>query len=90
VVVVHLPAMLRPYADGAAALTILTPVSTISELIVALERKAPALAAQLGDAVFHFAVNDVMLVRGVLQHRVKDGDRVEILPATPGSGSSPN
>ena len=88
-IVVHIPAMLRPHVDGAEAVTILAPVTTIGELMVALERKAPALTAQLEDSVFNFAVNDEMLLHGVLQHPVKDGDRVEIVPAISG-GSSPN
>jgi molybdopterin converting factor small subunit len=84
VIVVQLPAMLRPYAGGADALTILAPVSTLGELIVVLQRKAPALVRQLDDSVFNFAVNDEMLLHGVLQHPVKDGDRVEIVPAISG------
>ncbi len=76
--------MLRPHAGGAEALTILAPVSTVGELIAALQRKAPALAAQLEDSVFNFAVNDEMLLHGVVQHPVKDGDRVEIVPAISG------
>jgi molybdopterin converting factor small subunit len=84
VIVVQLPAMLRPHAGGAEALTIVSPVSTIGELMVALERKAPALAAQLEDSVFNFAGNEEMLLHRVLQHPVKDGDRVEIVPAISG------
>ena len=76
--------MLRPHAGGADALTIVGPVNTLGELIVALQRKAPLLAAQLDDAVFNFAVNDEMLLHGVLEHPVKDGDRVEIVPAISG------
>ena len=83
-IIVHLPPMLRPHAGGAEALTIVAPVSTIGELMVALERKAPDLAAQLEDAVFNFAVNDEMLLHGVRQHPVSDGDRVEIVPAISG------
>jgi molybdopterin converting factor small subunit len=88
VIVVHLPAMLRPYADGAEALTILAPISTVGELMIALERKVPALTAQLEDSVFNFAVNDEMLLHGVLEHPVKDGDRVEIVPAISGGQDS--
>jgi molybdopterin converting factor small subunit len=84
VIVVHVPAMLRPHVNGADAVTILAPVNTIGELMIALERKAPALTAQLEDSVFNFAVNDEMLLHGVLQHPVKDGDRVEIVPAISG------
>ena len=83
-ITVHLPAMLRPHAGGADSLTIHAPVFTIAELVVALDRKAPGLAAQLADAVFNFAVNDEMLLHGVQQHPVKDGDRVEIVPAISG------
>ena len=77
---VHLPAMLRPHVNGAEAVTILTPVSTLGELMIALERKAPALTARLADSAFDVAVNDVVLVSEVLKHPVKDGDRVEIVP----------
>jgi molybdopterin converting factor small subunit len=83
-IVVQLPAMLRPHAGGAEALTILAPVATIGELVTALQRKAPALVAQLDDSVFNFAVNDEMLLHGVQEHPVKDGDRVEIVPAISG------
>jgi molybdopterin converting factor small subunit len=83
-ITVHLPSTLRPYAAGAETLTILQPVQTIAELVAALERKAPRLAAELGDSGFKFAVNDEMLLHGVLQHPVKDGDRVQIVPAISG------
>jgi molybdopterin converting factor small subunit len=84
VITVHLPAMLRPHAGGAEMLTITAPVFTIAELVIALERKVPGLSAQLDDAVFNFAVNDEMLLHGVQEHPVKDGDRVEIVPAISG------
>jgi molybdopterin converting factor small subunit len=84
VITVHLPAMLRPHAGGAEMLTITAPVFTIAELVIALERKVPGLSAQLDDAVFNFAVNDEMLLHRVQEHPVKDGDRVEIVPAISG------
>jgi molybdopterin converting factor small subunit len=83
-ITVHLPAMLRPHAGGADVLTIITPVRSMSELLVALERKAPRLVRQLDDSVFNFAVNDEMLLHGVQAHPLKDGDRVEIVPAISG------
>ena len=83
-IAVHLPPMLRPHAGGAETLTITTPVHTIAELLHALLRKAPGLGPQLDDTVYNFAVNDEMLLHGVLQHPVKDGDRVEIVPAISG------
>lgn len=83
-ITVHLPPMLRPHADGAETLTILAPVSTIAELVAALERKAPRLVRHLDDAMFNFAVNDEMLLHGVQAHPLRDGDRVEIVPAISG------
>jgi sulfur carrier protein ThiS len=76
--------MLRRHAGGSETLTVTAPVFTIAELVVALDRKAPGLAAQLDDAVFNFAVNDEMLLHRVQEHPVKDGDRVEIVPAISG------
>ena len=84
VITVHLPAMLRPHAGGADVLTITAPVQSMSELLAALERKAPRLVRQLDDSVFNFAVNDEMLLHGVHAHPLKDGDRVEIVPAISG------
>lgn len=83
-IVVELPPMLRPHAGGAQLLVISTPVSTIAELVAALGRKAPRLVEQLDDAVFNFAVNDEMLLHGALAYPLKDGDRVEIVPAISG------
>jgi sulfur carrier protein ThiS len=82
-ITVHLPSALRPHASGAEAITITQPVQTIAELMIALERRAPRLAAEVEDSMFSFSVNDQVLPRGVSQHPVRDGDRVEIVPATP-------
>jgi molybdopterin converting factor small subunit len=84
VINVYLPAMLRPHADGADVLTITAPVHSMAELLAVLERKAPRLVRQLDDSVFNFAVNDEMLLHGVQAHPLKDGDRVEIVPAISG------
>ena len=83
-ITVSLPAMLRPHADGAEFLTITAPVSSMAELVAALERQAPRLVRQLDDSVFNFAVNDAMLLHGVPSHPLRDGDRVEIVPAISG------
>ena len=83
-IVVQLPAMLRPYAAGADALTILAPVSTLGELMIALQRKAPALARQLDDSVFNFAVNDEMLLHHARERTLRDGDVVEVIPTISG------
>jgi len=84
-ITLYLPSILRPYASGAEALTITQPVHTIAELLIALERRAPRLAAGLDDSMFNFAVNDEVLLHGVLQHPVRDGDRVEIVAAMSGT-----
>ena len=76
--------MLRHHAGGADVLTITAPVSTIAELVAALARKAPRVVEQLDDSVFNFAVNDEMLLHGVQAHPLRDGDRVEIVPAISG------
>lgn len=83
-ITVHLPAMLRPHAGGAEAITITAPVHSMAELLAALERTAPRLVKQLDDSVFNFAVNDEMLLHGVQTYPLADGDRVEIVPAISG------
>jgi sulfur carrier protein ThiS len=76
--------MLRPHAGGAHTLTVTAPVATIAELLAALSRTAPGVVAQLDDAVYNFAVNDEMLLHGAGAHPLRDGDRVEIIPAISG------
>ena len=78
---VRLPPMLR---RGFDTLTITEPVSSIAQLVTALDHAQPGLAARLDDTIFNFAVNDEMLLHGVRQHAVKDGDVVEIVPAISG------
>jgi sulfur carrier protein ThiS len=76
--------MLRPHAGGAQMLTVTAPVATVAELVAALGRTAPGVAAQLDDAVYNFAVNDEMLLHDAGAHPLRDGDRVEIVPAISG------
>ena len=80
-VTVRLPAMLR---RGSDTLTITESVHSIAQLVTALDHAQPGLAARLEDTIFNFAVNDEMLLHGVHQHPVKDGDVVEIVPAITG------
>jgi molybdopterin converting factor small subunit len=80
-ITVRLPAMLR---RGSDTLTITEPVQSIAQLVEALGRIQPDLTTQLDDTIFNFAVNDEMLLHGVHQHPVKDGDVVEIVPAITG------
>ena len=80
-VTVRLPPMLR---RGSDTLTIADPVRTIEQLVTALDHAQAGLAAQLDDTIFNFAVNDEMLIHGVNEHPLKDGDVVEIVPAISG------
>lgn len=81
-ITIHLPAMLR--RGSADTVSISTPVRTMGELIAALEQAVPGIAADLDDSVFNYAINDEMLLHGVKQHPIKDGDHVEIVPAISG------
>jgi molybdopterin converting factor small subunit len=60
------------------------PISTLSELLDALERRMPGFRDQYEDAMFNFAVNDELVLRGVMNRQLADGDRVEIVPAISG------
>jgi molybdopterin converting factor small subunit len=81
-VVVRLPAML--HAKAGAEIVIDEPVHDIAAVRAVIERKFPALAEDLKDPIFNVAVNDVMLLHGVRQYPVKDGDIVEIIPTVAG------
>ena len=76
---VRLPAML-----GGGELAVTERVETITQLVGALDRVRPGIAAQLRDTIFNFAVNDEMLLHDVNDHSLKDGDVVEIVPAISG------
>ena len=81
-VIVRLPAMLQAHA--ASEVVIDEPVHDVAGVRAVLERKFPALAPLLNDPIFNVAVNDVMLLHGVRQYPVKDGDVVEIVPTVAG------
>ena len=81
-VIVRLPAML--HAAASAEIVIDEPVHDIAAVRAVLERQFPALATALSDPIFNVAVNDVMLLHGVRQYPVKDGDVVEIIPTVAG------
>jgi aldehyde:ferredoxin oxidoreductase len=81
-VLVRLPAMLQ--AKAGAEVVIDEPVHDIAAVRAALERRFPTLAHDLSDPIFNVAVNDVMLLHGVQQYPVKDGDVVEIIPTIAG------
>jgi molybdopterin converting factor small subunit len=81
-VLVRLPSML--HALGAREIVIDEPVHDIGAVRAVLERDHPRLALMLTDPIFNVAVNDVMLLHGVQQYPVKDGDVVEIVPTIAG------
>ena len=78
-VTLRLPAML-----GGDTITIAESVHTVGQLVAALSRARPALAARLDDTIFNFAVNDEMLIHDAPRHPLRDGDVVEIVPAISG------
>lgn len=81
-VTVRLPSMLH---DKAAPFIVIDePVHDIGAVRAILERDYPVLAQALTDPIFNVAVNDVMLLHGVQQYPVKDGDTVEIVPTVAG------
>jgi molybdopterin converting factor small subunit len=81
-VTVRLPSMLR--AKAPQEIIIDEPVHDIGGVRAVLERDHPELAQILTDPIFNVAVNDVMLLHGVQQYPVKDGDVVEIVPTIAG------
>ena len=76
---VRMPPML-----GSETVVVTEQVKTIADLVSALGRHRPALAARLEDPIFNFAVNDEMLLHNVRDHPLNDGDVVEIVPAISG------
>lgn len=82
-IVVRLPAMLRR-PEMLDELHIAAPVSTIEELVYALEAQYPGLATELDDSIFNFAVNDMLVLHGVRQYALRPGDAVEIIPTISG------
>jgi molybdopterin converting factor small subunit len=81
-VTVRFPAML--HAKAAPEVVIDEPVHDVGSVRLALERKFPELTHALTDPIFNVAVNDVMLLHGVRQYPVKDGDIIEIVPTVAG------
>jgi molybdopterin converting factor small subunit len=81
-ITVRLPATLR--AGGADTLELDDPITTVGELVDALERRLPGIRDQLEDSVFNFAVNDEMLLHRARERGLKAGDVVEIVPTISG------
>lgn len=60
------------------------PVPDVAALWDVLRDRFPDAARDLDDPIFNVAVNDVMLLHGVRQWPLEDGDVVEIVPAIAG------
>jgi molybdopterin converting factor small subunit len=81
-ITVRLPAMFHTRTGPEVIID--ETVSDIAGLRAALDRRFPQIAQDLSDPIFNVAVNDVMLLHGVQQHAVKDGDVVEFVPTIAG------
>lgn len=80
---VNFPAALQPAAGG-NSLVVRERVSTVGQLLAALERLAPGLGEQLDDPLYNIAVNDELLLHAVDQRPIADGDVIEIVPTMAG------
>ena len=82
-VTVNFPAALHSIAGG-KSLVVRESVSTVGQLLAALERLAPGLGEQLDDPLYNIAVNDELLLHAVDQRPISDGDVVEVIPTMAG------
>ena len=81
-ITVNFPAALYPLAGQ--SVIVRESVSTLGQLIAALDRLAPGIGHELDDPLYNFAVNDEILLHSVESRPVKDGDVVEIIPSMAG------
>jgi molybdopterin converting factor small subunit len=82
VITVNFPAPLQPLAGRTR--TVEEAVTTVGQLIQALDRQVPGLAKELDDPLYNIAVNDVILLHRVDAHAVRDGDVIEVIPTIAG------
>jgi molybdopterin converting factor small subunit len=82
VITVNFPAALHALAGE--SLHVREAVSTVGQLIQALDRLKPGLATELEDPLYNFAVNDEILLHTVEARAVKEGDVVEVIPSMAG------
>ena len=80
---VNFPAALHAVAGG-GSLVVRESVSTVGQLLTAIERLAPGLGEQLDDPLYNIAVNDELLLHAVEQRPIADGDVVEVIPTMAG------
>lgn len=81
-ITVNFPAALHPLAGP--SMLVRESVSTVGQLIQALDRLAPGLAKELDDPLYNIAINDEILLHSVDARAVKDGDVVEVIPSMAG------
>ena len=81
-ITVNFPAALYPLAGP--SMIVRESVSTVGQLIQALDRLVPGLAKELDDPLYNVAVNDEILLHAVDSRSVQDGDVVEIIPSMSG------
>lgn len=81
-IIVHLPSTLDASPTG--VLEVHENVSSIAELVDAIDRRIPGFREQLDDSVFNFAVNDEMLLFRARERALHDGDVVEVIPTISG------
>ena len=81
-ITVNFPAALQPLAG--ASMTVRESVSTVGQLIQALDRQVPGLAKELDDPLYNIAINDEILLHAVDARGVKDGDVIEVIPSLAG------
>jgi len=81
-ITVVLPSTLR--VNDRNQIEVHDPVTTIAELVDALDRRIPGFREQLDDSVFNFAVNDEMLLFRARERALRDGDVVEVIPTISG------
>lgn len=81
-ITVNFPAALQPVSGP--SVIVRESVSTVGQLIQALERLVPGIAKELDDPLYNIAINDEILLHAVDARAVKDGDVVEVIPSMAG------
>jgi molybdopterin converting factor small subunit len=81
-ITVNFPAALYPLAGP--TVSVRESVSTVGQLIQALDRLVPGIAKELDDPLYNIAINDEILLHAVDARAVKDGDVVEVIPSMAG------
>ena len=85
-ITVRFPAMLHGIAGREVVID--EPADDVASVLMALERKFPGIGQQLADPIYNLAINDEMLLHGVRQHPLRDGDIVEVVPTISGGSAA--